>query len=284
MWREEARKLKLEQGKSWTETANKLKHYFTNKTEKQIIETIRGYIRSLPEYKTNNIKTGEIVGVIGDTHFPFAHSNYIHFLEDTFNKYRVDRIVHVGDLVDHHAISRFQTEVDAFSATTEFELAQKDVSIYTRTFKNVDVLLGNHDLIPQRQCATLGIIPQFLKGFKELWQLPKGWNVHEQLEINNVMYEHGIGFSGSNAALNKAINSMQSCVIGHVHSFGGCLYKSNSKHLIFGLNVGCGIDIDKYAFRYGKYNKNRETLGCGIVFNDSNAIFVPMADKYFRHK
>ena len=49
------------------------------------------------------------------------------------------------------------------------------------------------------------------------------------------------------------------------------------------MNVGCGIDIDAYAFAYGKYDKNRPTLGCGIVFDSGNAIFVPMGKEYFRN-
>jgi hypothetical protein len=236
-------------------------------------------------FRAEKARTGqrqEVVGVIGDTHFPFVHPNYIHFLEDTFRKYRVTRIVHIGDMCDFHAISRHQTETDAVDAMTELKLARAQIDLYTKTFPKVDLTLGNHCLIPIRQAASLGIPREFLKGFKELWKLPVGWNVDEQIIINDVLYEHGINALGANGALNKAVNAMQSCVIGHAHSGGGCQYKSNSKSIIFGLNVGCGVDIDAYAFAYGKYNKNRETLGCGIVFDSANAIFVPMHDKYFR--
>jgi hypothetical protein len=184
--------------------------------------------------------------------------------------------------VDNHAISRHLTETDACDPCTEHELASKNVELYVRAFDEVHVCLGNHDTIPERQAATLGIPRQFLKGFKELWNLPKKWTVDEQYIINDVLYEHGINATGKTGALDKAVNAMQSCVVGHSHSFGGCQYKSNSKFLIFGMNVGCGVDIDRYAFRYGKYNKNRETLGCGIVFDSANAIFVPMGERYFR--
>jgi predicted phosphodiesterase len=275
MWQEIAEQKKFIEKCSLSET------YKAVHTEYPDIktETIRGHIRRDPRYKEDK---PEVIGVIGDTHFPFVHPNYINFLEDTFRKHRVTRVMHCGDLVDHHSISRFQSEPDSDGANTEFELAQKNIEIYTRTFDKVDIVLGNHDLIPIRQAATLGIPKQFLKGFKELWNLPKGWTVDEQLIINDVLYEHGTGTLGKNGALDKAINAMISCVIGHSHGFGGCQYKSNSKSLIFGLNVGCGIAIDEYAFRYGKYNKNRETLGCGIVFDSANAIFVPMGAKLFR--
>lgn len=246
-------------------------------------EKIRGHIRSTDKYKSSHpSKPKGVVGVIGDLHFPFVHPNYIEFLTDTFVKYHVDTIISVGDLADHHAVSRHQTETDAVSALTEYEQALECVDKYITRFPNVDITLGNHDLIPQRQCATLGIPKQYIKGFKELWNLPKGWTVQEQLIIDEVIYEHGMGYGGKSGALDKAVNAMQSCVIGHSHGFGGVQYKSNSRQIVFGLNAGCGIDIDAYAFAYGKYNRNRETLGCGIVFSNNNAIFVPMGEKYFR--
>jgi hypothetical protein len=264
----------------WFESAQKDRE--NGMSYRAIAEKYGKAYSSVQERFTNIQERPEVVGVIGDTHFPFVHPNYINFLKDTFKKYGVTRIVHIGDLVDYHAISRHQTETDAVDAMTELRLARVQIDLYTTTFKRVDVMLGNHCLIPIRQAATLGIPREFLKGFKELWKLPDGWKVHEQLIISDVLYEHGINALGANGALNKAVNAMQSCVIGHAHSGGGCQYKSNSKSIIFGLNVGCGVDIDAYAFAYGKYSKNRETLGCGIVFDNANAIFVPMGDRYFR--
>lgn len=249
----------------------------------ETLNKIRGYIRTTNVYKITHPPTPKgIVGVIGDTHMPFVHPNYIHFIEDTFTKYRVDTVVDIGDMVDNHAISRHQTETSAVSALTEYEQARKTIEKYTKLFPNVSLLLGNHDTIPVRQAASLGIPSIYTKGFKELWGLPEGWSIHEQLIIDEVLYEHGTGHLGKSGALNKAIDSMMSCVIGHSHGFGGCQYKSNTRKIIFGLNVGCGVDIDAYAFTYGKYSKNRETLGCGVVLDNANAIFVPMGDKYFR--
>jgi hypothetical protein len=285
-WREIARQMKFQESKSWNDIATELRFYFPELDQKQIIEKVRGFLRNQPEYKViNPIKEKtEVAGIIGDLHFPFAHQNYIRFLEDTFEKYGVTRVIQIGDLVDNHAISRWQSESDSYGAITEFEMAQKDIEIYKRVFPQMDITNGNHDLIPVRQAASLGIPQQYMKGFHELWNLPKGWTVQEQLILNDVLYEHGTGCSGKNAAIDKATNSMMSCCIGHLHGFAGVQYKSNSKMLIFGMNVGCGVSVSKYAFRYGKYNKNRETLACGIVFDSANGIVVPMSEKYFHEK
>lgn len=283
MWRAEATRLKFEKGYSWTETAAALKNFFPGKTDRQIHETVRGYLRLQPEYLKKNpvAERQEVVGIIGDTHFPFVHPNYLQFLKDTFKQYGVTRIVHIGDMVDNSAISRHQTPTCAMDATTEYYQARECIKQYAEAFPELTYTLGNHSMIPTRQAATLGIPKEFIKGTEELWGFPKGWKAVERIVIDNVLYEHGMGYSGKTGALDKAINAMQSCVIGHAHSAAGCLYKSNTKHLIFGLNAGCGVSVNAYAFEYGKYNKNREVLGCGIVFNESHAEFVPMKSCYF---
>jgi len=224
-----------------------------------------------------------VVGVIGDTHFPFVHPNYLQFVQDTFEKHKVARVVHIGDLCDNHAISRWPSEPDALGACQEFDQALEWVYRFAKAFPEVTLLIGNHDRIPERQAASLGMPTQYIKSIRDVWRLPDGWEITEQIVINDVMYEHGLNWLGKDGALDKAKNSMMSCVIGHAHGNAGCKYMSNAQQLIFGLNVGCGVDIRAYAMRYGKYNKTREVLGCGIVYNSGHADFVPMGPQYFRN-
>ena len=42
---------------------------------------------------------------IGDTHLPAVHPGYLAFCSDLYDKYDCDTAVHIGDFVDHHAIS-----------------------------------------------------------------------------------------------------------------------------------------------------------------------------------
>ena len=72
--------------------------------------------------------------------------------------------------------------------------------------------------------------------------------------------------------------------MGHCHSFGGVSLVANEFMITFGMNVGCGIDIESYAMVYSKDFINRPTLGCGIVHNSEVAYFIPMnMRKYRRH-
>lgn len=217
-----------------------------------------------------------VVGVIGDTHEPFCHKDYRNFCYETFNKYGVTDICHIGDEVDNHALSYHEHSPDGYSPGHEAEQAQKAMERWYKTFPDVTVLVGNHSALPYRQATTAGIPKRFLKAYEDVWNSPKGWKWDVSIEIDHVKYIHGIGSSGQNGAINRALRSRQSTVIGHIHSFGGVNYHASENDIIFGMNVGCGIDVHAYSFEYGKPFVNKPTLGCGIVVGGTDAIFVPM--------
>lgn len=217
-----------------------------------------------------------IVGIIGDTHEPFTHKDYRDFCNETFNKYKVERIVHIGDEIDNHAISFHDSDPNGMSAESEAVKAQEAMDKWYRAFPEVSVIIGNHTALPFRQANAAGLPKRFIKTYEEAWQAPKGWKWHNEIEIDHVKYVHGMGCSGQNGAINLAIRSRQSTVIGHIHSFAGVNYHANNNDLIFGMNTGCGIDVHAYAFEYAKPFVNKPTLGCGIVIEGQEAIFVPM--------
>lgn len=270
------RRLKAE-GKSLKEIAQIIQPQFPDRTEHQVWEMAHSATRKRITMDDRPI------GVFSDPHIPFNHPNYLQFCIDTFRQYHVGRIVCLGDLVDFHAISRHETETCAKSPIDELDMTIAGVKQFTDAFPDVDFIPGNHDLIYIRQAATLGIDKRFLKSFKELFELPKKWRIHDDEYISDgILYKHGINCAGKNGAINTAIQERMSTVIGHSHAFGGCQYSANPRDIIFGLNVGCGIHISQYAFAYGKHAKNRPTLGCGVVFNSASAIFIPMSAGYFR--
>lgn len=223
-----------------------------------------------------------IVGVIGDVHEPFSHENYLQFCVDTFIKHRVTDIVFIGDLVDNHAISRHQTSTKALSPTQEYEMVLERLEGWKITFPEAKFLIGNHDAIPSRQLATLGMPDFYLRSYTDLWKLPDTWEIDTEFVIDDVLYFHGINSSGKDGALNSALNNRMSTVQGHAHSWLGCKYSANKRNIIFGMNVGCGIDVESYAMEYGKHYVKKPTLGCGVVYSSTEAYAVPMGEKYFR--
>lgn len=266
------------EGRSLSEISDALKAYFPDKDDHQRWEKAHGVTRK------GKLRMAEKpVGVFSDPHIPFNHPNYLQFCVDTFRHYGVGQIVCCGDLVDNHAISRHIKEPCAHSACDELDMSLAEVKKFVRAFPKVKMCKGNHDMRIILQAATLGIDQRFLKPYSELLELPKSWEIDDEFIIDGVLYKHGTNCTGKDGAINAAITERMSTVIGHAHAFGGCKYQANKRDIIFGMNVGCGIDIGAYAFAYGKYSKNRPTLGCGIVLSDSNAIFVPMGKEYFRN-
>ena len=224
----------------------------------------------------NNHKRSNVIGIISDTHYPFAHKAHLNFLYETFNKFQVNRVVHIGDLVDGHSWSYHESANGAVSPSKESELAQKDIDKLFKTFGSGDLVMGNHDLLISRKAQTHNIPKKFLKTFEEIWNFPKGWNTHNHITIDDVLYIHGTGKSGVNASVSLMTDYRQSVVSGHTHSAGGVSYRASYRDLTFGLNVGCLIDVDSYAMEYGRNFSKKPTLGCGIVIDGKVGFFIPM--------
>lgn len=223
-----------------------------------------------------------IRGVFSDTHIPFHHPNYLEFLKDTFAEWGVDEIVCLGDLIDNHAISRFQSEPCADGAYLELEKARSAVKELTDTFPNVKMCRGNHDDIAYRQAATLGIGEIFIKPFRDIYGLPMTWELEDEYVLDNVLYTHGTGRSGKHSTYNIAIDERMSVCSGHTHSNGGVQYIANKNDTIFALNTGWLGDDEAYAFNYSRHARHRGTEGCGIVISSDEAYFIPMTKRYYK--
>ena len=103
-----------------------------------------------------------------------------------------------------------------------------------------------------------------------------------------MLYEHGTGTSGKDAALNRAVAKRSSLVMGHTHTSAGVKWHANEFDRIFGLQVGCGIDLTGYAFAYSKPWPIRPVMGCGVVLDGVEAHFEVMpcgtGERYHRRK
>lgn len=221
-----------------------------------------------------------IRGVFSDTHIPFQHPNYLEFLKNTFKEWGVEEVICLGDLIDNHAISRFQSEPCADGAYLELYKARDAIKELTETFPNVKMCRGNHDDIAYRQAKTLGIGEVFIKPFRDIYGLPNTWELENEYVIDGVLYTHGTGISGKNGAINKAIQERMSVCIGHTHIYGGVMYSSNHYDTIFGAQCSCLIDRETYAFEYARNNKIMPSLGCLVVIDKSECHYIPMTGKY----
>ena len=58
-----------------------------------------------------------------------------------------------------------------------------EVAKFVKAFPNVKMCRGNHDAIPVRQAATVGIGERYLKSFSELLKLPKNMGYPRRIYI-----------------------------------------------------------------------------------------------------
>ena len=182
----------------------------------------------------------------------------------------------MGDEWDQAGLGRFDKDPDGLSPGDERIAALEASQKWYKRFPIMDVLESNHGVRPFKTAFRAGIPTDYMKSYQEFTGAPKGWVWSTRLMIDDVMYFHGDPFSGKDAAMNAANKNRVSCVIGHVHSFGGVQYHKSFKDEIFGLNVGCGINDLAYPFRYAQNNAARPTLGCGVIIDGREAFFVPM--------
>ena len=82
--------------------------------------------------------------IISDTHCPYHHVDAIKFLSAIKDKYEPDRVIHIGDEIDNHAMSFHDSDPDLHSAGDELELAIEALSEIEALYPKVDVIESNH--------------------------------------------------------------------------------------------------------------------------------------------
>lgn len=215
--------------------------------------------------------------VVGDTHIPFEHKDYLEFCISIKNRVKCKQVIHIGDLVDNHAISYHEHNPNGKSPIDEIKEAKAHLKDWFRVFPSLFLCRGNHDRMVDRKGRTVGLPDDVFKPFRDIWDLPKSWVDDFSFEFLGVRFMHGTGLSGDNAHIKATIQNRQSTVIGHTHSVGAINYLVSEKDRIFGMNVGCGLDRKTYAFEYGRDFTKKPVLGCGVVTDEGKYCqFFPM--------
>lgn len=226
------------------------------------------------------------IGIVGDIHEPFCHPMYGRFCMDVFEQWDVQRVHLIGDIVDNHAISFHESDPNGYGANDEYELAREHVSWWYELFPRATVSIGNHDALHHRRAKREGIPEPFIRSYSDVWATPK-WDWQPTHVFDGVLYRHGTGSSGKDAAINQAVQRRCNVVQGHTHCWAGAKFHANDNDRVFGMNVGCGIDVASYAMAYAKDFAIRPVLGCGVVI-DGHPYFEAMPcgpkEKYHRDR
>lgn len=212
---------------------------------------------------------GEVVGVIGDTHLPYVLPGYLEFCAQTFEEQGVTRVIHIGDLIDHHALSFHDSEPCLKGVNGERVAVRDALAPWFAAFPELEIVGGNHDAIPKRQIKKLGMDPDvYLRSNAEIYGFPKGWKEVEYVFSNGVLYHHGETCVSDFGYGKDARTRMCNTVSGHAHGNFGVAFTANDTRLVWGLGAGCGIDRRSMAFAYGKHFKKKPIIGCAVILDD----------------
>lgn len=202
--------------------------------------------------------------VIGDTHLPYEHKDYLSFCKRIYKDLKCSEVVHIGDLVDNHSISYHEKDPNSRGPKDEMDETDKHLKAWFKAFPKVKLCLGNHDRLPDRKGKTAGLPERCFTSFRNMWDLPDKWEVELSYMVNNVLYTHG-QYYGKQYYLKHALESRLNTVVGHCHSEAGVGYVANERDLIFGMGVGTGIDRRTLAFAYQRGFVKKPIVSCGVV-------------------
>ena len=219
--------------------------------------------------------------IIPDTHLPFTHRDFLDFCVDTGRAYGCKRVCHVGDVGDFHSISFHDSDPDGMSGGAELSALKKALRPWVKAFPVVFAALGNHDALAMRKAYANGIPSAYMRGFNEVLGLPAKWRFDFEWvfrDRHTWRLTHGTGSSGHDAAFKVAVSHRISTAQGHIHTAAGVKFHASSKDILWGMQVGCGIDRRAYAFNYGRDFPSKPILSCGVVLEGGTLpLVVPMA-------
>jgi hypothetical protein len=209
--------------------------------------------------------------IIGDVHAPFTLKNYLSFCREQQETYNCGTVVFIGDLIDNHFSSFHETDPDGYSAGEELDRAIEQVNEWYYTFPVATVIIGNHDRLVYRKAFSSGVSKRWIREYKDVLNTPN-WEFVENTELFDIDINHGEG----GTAKNRMKSELRSQVQGHLHTQLYVEYAVGANFIVWGMQVGCGIDIKSYAMAYGKHYK-KPAIGCGVVLNKGTLpIAIPM--------
>lgn len=222
----------------------------------------------------------ECVLVISDLHIPYHHPDAFSFLKAVKKKYKPDRIICIGDEVDNHAMSFHDSDPDLRSAGDELRESRKLIKELEKIFPKMDLVDSNHGSMFYRKAKAHGIPKCAILPYNDLLGVGNGWKWHNELTIKMsdgkpCYFHHGRGADITKVSMSHGMSAVQ----GHYHEKYKIEYWGNTLSLNWGMQVGCLIDDDAYAFAYNNTNLKRPIIGCGIIISGQPVLLPLIKDK-----
>jgi len=212
--------------------------------------------------------------VISDTQIPFENPRALDFCKYLRTHFKIpdENILNVGDETDCYHGGQWPKNPDGtLSAMGELAIAREKIKEWAAAFPHMKLAVSNHGLRWLKKAAAAEIPSQLMLAYEKVFEFPSTWKWKQEWRFMELKHPfrmiHGMGYSGVMGHRNAAMDAKMSTVIGHLHSHAGINFIQNNgmADRIWGMNVGCLIDTDAYAFEYDKANRVKPVLSCGII-------------------
>lgn len=233
-------------------------------------------LRKSEVYKVDKQGDNSRVLILSDIHFPYQHKDLFKFLQHLKDKYNPTRVICMGDETDGHALSFHDSDPDLPSAGDELRRALPFVQELYKMFPEMDILDSNHGSLVYRKAKHHGVPKHYIKSYNDVLGVGNGWKWSYDLTIDlpngtKCYFHHGK--SPDVVKLSQVMG--MSAVQGHYHSVFKVDYWANPNGLYFGMQTGCLVDRDAYAFAYENCNLKKPIIGTGLII-DSHPILEPL--------
>ena len=213
---------------------------------------------------------------ISDLHVPYHHPQAFDFLRYLKKKHNPTRIICLGDECDKHSLSYHDSDPDLYSAGHELQESIKFIKELETIFPKMDILESNHGSLVWRKAKTNGIPKHYIKSYNDVLGVGEGWKWYFDLMIDLPNGQKCYVHHGKSPDVLKLSQMMgMNAVQGHFHSDLGSRYWANPSGLYWGMQCGCLIDRESYAFAYANVNIKKQLIGTGLII-DSLPVVEPM--------
>lgn len=214
---------------------------------------------------------------------PFEAEHALRFCAYLKRHFKIpdENVLNVGDEADELHGGMYPKDPDGHhTPNSEIAAAREKFQEWAALFPLMKLAVSNHGLRWARKAAAAEIPSQMMRAYQEVLCAPPGWMWKDEWRFTDLKMPfrmiHGMGYSGMNGHRMAAIDAGMSTVIGHLHSHAGIAHVKTGSMKIWGMNTGCLIDVEAYAFKYGKESRFKPCLGAGIIIDSGRTpIWIP---------
>jgi hypothetical protein len=228
--------------------------------------------------------------IVSDTQKPFHAPKSLEFVRYIKRHFKIpdSGMMHAGDESDQYHGSGFKKSPNALHTPSgELSALRYELNRWYSEFPLMKLCISNHGIRYFKKACEAEIPSEVLRSYREVIGAPDGWVWKHEWRVTDGRMPwrliHGMGYSGMNGHRTAAIDAGISTAIGHLHSHAGVAHirtggedDDTISQILWAMNVGSLIDLQAYAFEYGKYSRFKPCLGIGVVVNHGTTpIWLP---------